>query len=234
MQRYINYTIDDQNFQGFLALPKSVEKKLPVVLVVHDWSGRNTFAENKARALADLGYIGFAVDMYGEGKIGSTTEEKQALIQPLVSNRALLLKRLLHAVETVKKQPEVDANKIAIIGFCFGGLCALDLARSGEKIAGAISFHGLLHGNGLAEKIIQAKVLVLHGYDDPMVPPAQVMAFADEMTRAKADWQIVMYGHTKHAFTNPQANDANFGTVYEAKADARSWVAMRDFLEEII
>lgn len=230
-----SYTYKGNNteFKGFLSFDKSSNKKRPAVIVVHDWSGCNDFAKEKTKQLAELGYIGFAIDMYGEGKIGQTITEKQNLIEPLMKDRSLLRTRIVKAYESLLSLEYVDANNIAVIGFCFGGLCALDLARSGVNIKGTISFHGLLNKpDKLPSKDIKSKILALHGYDDPMVTPSQVNAFCQEMTEAKADWQVCMYGHTKHAFTNPQAHDEKLGTVYDSKAAHRSWQAMKDFLTE--
>lgn len=230
----IEYQSGDIQLEGYYAANSESTEKRPAVIVIHDWSGKNEFACQKADKLAELGYVGFALDMYGKGKTGSTKEEKSALIQPLLENRNLIRQRALAAFDTVKQLPNVDANKISAIGFCFGGLCVLDLARSGANIAGVISFHGLLNApQNLDSKPIKSKILVLHGYDDPMVPPTEVLKFANEMTTAKADWQIYMYGNTMHAFTNPQANDPGFGTVYNTNADSRSWQAMLNFFSEI-
>lgn len=231
----IEYRDGDTLLEGYLAKGKPSSSKKPAVIVVHDWSGKNDFACRKADALAELGYIGFALDMYGKGIIGNTKEEKSALIQPLMQDRYQLQQRILAAFNTVKKIPDVDPHKIAAIGFCFGGLCVLDLARSGADIAGVVSFHGLLGApDNLPAPHIKSKVLVLHGYDDPMATPDQVIAFCNDMTTAKADWQLYMYGNTMHAFTNPQANDPAFGTVYNSTADSRSWQAMVDFFKEIL
>ncbi|EKD70695.1 MAG: carboxymethylenebutenolidase [uncultured bacterium] len=230
----IEYRDGDVLLEGFCAYPQKTENKLPVVLVVHDWSGRNDFANQKAIKLAELGYIGFALDMYGKGKLGKTNEEKSALMQPFVQNRSLLQKRILAAFETAKLLEHADDTKIGAIGFCFGGLCALDLARSGADVKGIVSFHGLLHEpENVAKHTIKAKILALHGYADPMVTSEAAMKFADEMTHANVDWQLHMYGHVMHAFTNPNANDTDFGTVYHKTADARSWIAMCDFFREI-
>ena len=235
MSKLIEYNDGDTLLEGYLALPKSVSERTPTVIVVHDWSGKNEFACQKADKLAEGGYIGFALDMYGKGKIGRTNEEKTALMQPLASNRAALQQRIIAALNAVKSIPEVDPDKIAAIGFCFGGLCVLDLARAGADIKGVISFHGLLGApDNLSSPEIKASILVLHGYDDPMVKPEAVMQFAHEMTKAGASWQIDMYGNTMHAFTNPQANDPDFGTVYNKKSDERSWMAMCNFLDEVL
>lgn len=227
------YQHQGQRFEGFLATPKH-EGEYPGVLIIHDWSGRNTFADEKAQKIADLGYVGFAVDLYGDGKTGQTTEEKSALMQPLASNRALIRSHLATALAELRRMPMVNPHKIAIMGFCFGGLCSLELARSGADILGTISFHGLLHADpALPTHPIHSKILVLHGYDDPMVPPSTLMHFATEMTQAKADWQIHAYGNTKHAFTNPLAHDQQLGLIYNENANHRSWQALVNFLKEI-
>ena len=206
----------------------------PAVLVIHDWSGRNEFACQKADMLARLGYVGFAVDMYGAGRLGETIEEKQALMHPLANDRSLLRDRIRAAFDAMLGLAEVDNTRIAVIGFCFGGLCALDLARSGADVAGVVSFHGLLNKpEDLPNHPIKAKILALHGYDDPMVTPTDVNAFCQEMTQASVDWQMHMYGHTQHAFTNPLAHDKQLGTIYNAQAARRSIRSMTDFLEDL-
>ena len=230
-----SYHHGEQELQGFLAVGANVTKPSPAVLVAHDWSGQNEFARQKAVMLAEMGYAGFALDMFGKGKTGETNEEKQALIKPLLSERWFLAERMLAAFETLAAMPEVDSNRIAAIGFCFGGLCVLDLARSGAKLRGVVSFHGLLNKPHFPTKeAIQASILVLHGFDDPMVSPDDVTGFCQEMTDARADWQVHQYGHTKHGFTNPQANDPALGTLYNVRAEKRSFEAMTNFLKEVL
>ncbi|KTC66574.1 dienelactone hydrolase (plasmid) [Legionella adelaidensis] len=229
-----NYKDEGRELKGFIAYDENKAAPMPGVLIVHDWTGCNAFARDKAEKIANLGYFGFAVDMFGNGKQGKTIEEKQALIQPLVHDRRLIRDRLIAAYESLLAFKNVDKNRIAIMGFCFGGLCALDMARSGINIQGAISFHGLLNRpEGLPTNPIRAKILVLHGYDDPMVPPDVVNEFCQEMTEAKADWQVHMYGNTQHAFTNPEAHDRDLGTIYNSLAAERSWRALENFLSEI-
>ena len=228
------YYQPDEEYHGFLAYDEKHKAPRPAVIIVHDWSGCNQFVQDKAKQLAKMGYVGFAMDLYGQGRTGTTKEEKVALMDPLVNDRRLLQSRLLAAYDALIAIPEVDNNRIAAIGYCFGGLCVLDLARSGAAVKGVVSFHGLLgRPEHLERHDISAKILVLHGYDDPMVKPNQVMTFCDEMTAAGVDWQVQMYGHTMHAFTNPEANDPAFGTVYDAASDRRSWLAMTNFLQEI-
>jgi dienelactone hydrolase len=220
--------------EAFYAFDDSVQGRRPAVLTSHAWLGRDSFVMDKARKLAGLGYVGFALDMYGQGVLGKSKEENAQLMQPFMANRPLLQRRIKAALNAVKQLPWVDDSRIAAMGYCFGGLCVLDLARTGVDIKGVVSFHGLLGAPGNTHGIpIKAKILALHGYDDPMAPPEQVLAFQQEMTQAGADWQFVTYGNTVHAFTNPAANDPGFGTVYQADADRRSWVAMKGFFEEI-
>ena len=232
-ENYIYHHLE-QELHGYVAYDDTETKPMPAVLVIHDWSGRNEFACQKANLLADLGYVGFAVDMYGHARIGDTNEEKQALMQPIMQDRALLRDRIKAAYDVVSQMDNVDKNRIAVIGFCFGGLCALDLARSGTNIKGAISFHGLLQKpDNLTTHQIKAKILVLHGYDDPMVSPEQVNLFCKEMTEANVDWQVHMYGQTQHAFTNPKACDNSLGLVYKPLAEHRAIQTMAIFLNDI-
>jgi dienelactone hydrolase len=178
--------------------------------------------------------MAFALDMFGQGIIGKTKDEKAALIQPLLADRELLGQRMLAALNVVQELDQVDNARIGAMGFCFGGLCVLDLARMGVKVCGVVSVHGLLHSPlSLRPNPIVAKVLALHGADDPMVPLDVVAEFQDEMSKAGADWQFHTYGGTMHAFTNPMANDPGFGTVYSAVADRRAWIMMKNFFTEI-
>jgi len=233
-ERLIEYEHDGTVLEGFLAYDSATDKPRPGVLISHAWAGRGEFECQKARDLAELGYAGFALDLYGKGVLGSGPEENSRLMTPFLQDRALLQSRLKLSHEIMQAQPEVNPKKTAAIGFCFGGLCVLDLARIGTNIKGVISFHGLFNPPAnIKSKKIKAKVLVLHGNDDPMVPVEMVTSFEQELTRAGADWQVHVYGNTRHAFTNPQANDPDFGTVYSANADRRSWQSMRNFLEEI-
>ncbi len=232
--RTIDYQDGDVDLQGYLAWDDAVEGKRPGVMISHAWAGRSDFENTKAEELAKLGYVGFALDNYGRGILGTNTEENSALIQPFLDDRAMLQGRMQIALKVLKDLDEVDASRVAAIGFCFGGLCVLDLARTGTDIRGVVSFHGLFASPGnTAGNKIKAKVLALHGWDDPMAPPDQVVLLAEELSSMGADWQLHGYGNTMHAFTNPQANDPDFGTVYSPDADRRSWNAMQDFLSEI-
>jgi dienelactone hydrolase len=231
----IDYQHDGIHLEGFLAFDATRHLPLPAVMIAHAWGGRDDFACSKARKLAELGYAAFALDMYGKGVLGNSPEENARLMEPFMADRELLQARMGAALETVRRLPQVDPTRIAAMGFCFGGLCALDLARTGADLRGVISFHGLFTppGNTSGRRIV-AKVIALHGHDDPMVPPEQVNALARELTDAGADWQIHIYGRTMHAFTNPRANDPSFGTVYSEAADRRSWATMQNFLAEVL
>lgn len=155
-------------------------------------------------------------------------------MSPLASDRTLLRRRINAALQAVRQLPNVDASRIAAMGYCFGGMCVLELARSGADIRGVISVHGIFAPGKIANESITAKVLCLHGHNDPMVPPEQVLAFETEMTQAGVDWQVHVYGGTMHAFTNPKANNPGFGTVYNEVAADRAYRSIADFLIEIM
>ena len=230
----IDYQYDQVELQGYLAWDDAVDKNRPGVMVSHAWRGRTEFENARAEDLAKLGYVGFALDLYGKGVQGNSVEENSALMKPFLDDRQMLQNRLSTSLDVLKSQDEVDESRSAAMGYCFGGLCVLDLARTGADVNGVASFHGLFGppGNTGGNKI-NAKVLVLHGWDDPMATPDQVVSLAEELSSMGADWQIHGYGNTMHAFTNPDANDPDFGTVYQADADRRSWNAMQDFLSEL-
>ncbi len=230
----IDYQDGDVDLQGYLAWDDTLDGERPGVMVSHAWRGRTQFENDKAEELAKLGYVGFALDLYGKGVQGSSVEENSALMQPFLDDRDMLQKRLQVSLDVVRRQDKVDAARLGAIGFCFGGLCVLDLARSGADVSGVVSFHGLFGSPGnTGDNKIKARVLVLHGWDDPMATPDQVVTLAEELSSMGADWQIHGYGNTMHAFTNPNANDPDFGTVYQPDADRRSWNAMQYFLSEI-
>ncbi len=229
----VEYSHNGDMLEGFFAHDDSSDGKRPGVLICHAWGGRDDFVIEKAHKLAARGYAAFALDMFGKGVLGASPEENQKLIQPFMDDRALLRDRMLAGLTTLSNQSVVDTDNLSAIGFCFGGLCVLDLARSGANVSGVVSFHGLLQPSGLPPQPVKSKVLILHGYADPMAPPDQLADFCEEMTAAKADWQAHAYGNVMHAFTNPQANNADMGTVYDRNADQRSWQAAYNFLDEI-
>ena len=230
----IEYRDGKELFEAEMAWDDAAPGPQPGVLISHAWAGRGDFEGRKARLLAEQGYVGFALDLYGKGIRGGSIEENRALIKPFMDNRSMLQRRMQLALDQLRSQNQVDAAKTGAIGFCFGGLCVLDLARSGADIGGVVSFHGLLTPPGnTSDKRIQARVLVMHGWDDPMARPEQLVALGNELTSMKADWQIHAFGNAMHAFTNPAANDADFGTVYQADADRRSWQLTQSFFAEL-
>ena len=230
----LDYSDGSTELEAFVAYEETDSKK-PLVLVVHDWSGRREFACNAAERVAGMGYIGMAVDMYGKGVFGSDgdVELNSSLMNPLAADRALLRNRIKAALIAGQDFAQVDANKVVAMGYCFGGMCVLELARSGADIAGVVSIHGIFSPGDVSNEEIKAKVLCLHGHDDPMVPPDQVLAFEAEMTEAGADWQVHAYGNTMHAFTNPAANNPDFGTMYKEVAEKRTYQSLANFLEEV-
>lgn len=234
LTKYIDYQDGDTQLEGYLAYIEA-DSPRPAVLIAHDWSGRREFACKAAERVAAMGYAGFALDMYGKGIVGrdGDTEGNAALMSPFVSDRALLRRRINAALHAVRGLSQVDATKIAAMGYCFGGMCVLELARSGANIKGVISIHGLFMPGNVPNERITAKVLCLHGHDDPMVPPEQVLAFEKEMTEGGVDWQIHIYGGTMHAFTNPAANNPSFGTVYNEVAAKRAYQSIANFLAEL-
>jgi dienelactone hydrolase len=232
--RLIEYRHGDAVLEGLLAWDDALTGPRPAVAIAHAWGGRSQFEDQKAMKLAELGYVGFAMDMYGKGVMGNGPEENTALMTPFMQDRALLQARMAQGIAVLRQQAEVDDANVAAMGFCFGGLCVLDLARSGSDVLGVASFHGLFTApDNTAGNSIRAKVLCLHGYDDPMAQPQSMLDLATELNGAGADWQVHAYGNTVHSFTNPAADNAAMGTMYSAAADHRSWQSLLNFLDEL-
>lgn len=231
----IEYKDGDTVLEGYLTYDESVSGPRPVVLVAHDWTGRRDFATSKADEMAKLGYVGFALDMYGKGVFGKDgdAEYNASLMNPLAGDRSALRARMNAAVDAVRGLEVVDSSRIGAMGYCFGGMCVIELARSGSDALGVISIHGIFSPGDIDNESITSKILCLHGQDDPMVPPEQVLDFENEMSAAGADWQVHAYGGTVHAFTNPAANDPAFGTVYNPVADRRASRSIENFFNEI-
>jgi dienelactone hydrolase len=186
------------------------------------------------RQLVELGYNAFVADLFGRDFRGAPRDTMFGEMNRLKADRAALRRRLLHVLELARGLDEVKQDQLVVAGYCFGGMCALDIARSGVDIAAAVSFHGLFDPPGLPEEKIGAKVVAFHGWDDPMVPPEKVVALAKELTAAGSDWQIHAYGHVGHGFTNPHASDLQIeGVRYNALAAERSWTSFINLLEEL-
>jgi dienelactone hydrolase len=232
--RELEYRDGESDFVAHVAWDEAVSGSRPGVLVAHTWAGRGEFEDRKAERLAELGYVGFALDLYGKGRRGSSPDGNRRLMEPLLADRGLLQRRMKLALDELRNLGNVDADKTAAIGFCFGGLCVLDLARCGADVRGVVSFHGLLGAPGNTRgATMTAKALLLHGWRDPMATPDQVLDFAREMSDLGADWQLHAYGNCQHAFTNPSASDPEHGLQYDAVADHRSWDSMWLFLNEV-
>lgn len=229
------YRSDGVELEGFLAYDKAKSGPRPGVLVVHQWKGLTDYEKKRCEMLAKLGYTAFAVDIYGKGIRPATTADAGKLAGQYKSDRALLRARVNAGLEALRKSGQVDAKRIACIGYCFGGTTALELARSGADVAGVVSFHGGLSTPSPEDaKKIRGKVLVLHGADDPFVPAPEVAGFQDEMRQAKVDCQFVAYSGAVHSFTHWEAgSDNSKGAAYHEKADHRSWEAMRTFFAEL-
>jgi len=231
----VEYKQGDTVLEGFLAYDTAGPARKPGVLVVHDWKGIGPGPKRRAEQLAKEGYVAFAADIYGKGVRPADAKEASATAGPYFKDRSLARARVRAAFDELARQPNVDPARIAAIGYCFGGMVVLELARSGAGVVGVVSFHGIIDSPTPADaKNIKGKVLVLHGADDPYVPDTQVKAFEDEMRAARVDWQLVKYSGAVHAFAVAEAgNDPSKGAAYNATADRRSWKAMEDFFAEI-
>ena len=230
-ERPIEDSQDGETFEGVLVSTDAAPR--PTVLIFPTIMGRSELELGFARRLASSGRAAFVADLYGREHIGKPREACRALMMALLGDRVLLQRRLVTVLEAVRALDEVEAERVAAIGFCFGGLCALDLARGGADVAGVASFHGLLKPppDGAGTRIA-AKVVVFHGWDDPMAPPGDVAALGAELTAAGADWQIHAYGGVMHGFTNPRAADPAAGILYDERAARRSWASLEGFLDE--
>ncbi len=231
----VEYKQGDTVLEGYLAYDDAVQAKRPGVLVVHEWTGLGDYVKKRTEALAELGYIAFAADIYGKGVRPQNPKDAGEQASIYKNNRRLMRERALAGLQTLQAHPLTEPSKTAATGYCFGGMAVLELARSGAELNGVVSFHGGLGTpNPEDAKKIKGKVLVLHGADDPHSPAEEVQAFEEEMRAAGTDWQVVLYGGAVHAFTNPAAgNDNSKGAAYHASADRRSWEAMKSFLTEV-
>lgn len=233
----IPYTVNGKTFNGFLCYHDGISGQRPAILVAHAWRGQDDFARSKAEDLANLGYIAFAADVYGIPHSVESDTDAYELMAPLFVDRAQLQQRIIAAYEQLKSHPLVDPSRVGAIGFCFGGLTVLELLRSGCGVSGVVSFHGVLGdylGDMPAKTVTispkaSGRILILHGHDDPLVNSQDILRMQNELTSARIDWQMVIYGHTVHAFTNPAADQVKIGLVFQEAAARRAWQAMRTF-----
>ncbi|NVN92845.1 MAG: dienelactone hydrolase family protein [Desulfuromonadales bacterium] len=233
--KLIEYTQGDTVLEGYLAWDDVNAIKRPGVLVVHEWTGLGPYVKKRAEMLAKMGYVAFAADIYGKGIRPNNPADAARIAGIYKNDRPLLRVRASAGLEQLKRQKLVDTQRIAAIGYCFGGTTVLELARDGSDVKGVVSFHGGLSTPTPRDAInIKARVLALHGADDPFVKADEVAAFQDEMRKAAVDWQFISYGSAVHSFTNPGAgSDNSKGAAYNEKADKRSWEAMKQFFAEI-
>jgi dienelactone hydrolase len=229
----IEYQDGDKTLKGYLVYDDAIEGKRPGVLVVHEWWGLNEYAKQRAEMIAELGYIAFAPDMYGDDKITDHAPDANAWMEQITGNVDAWRTRALAGLEVLKGNEQVDTDKLAAIGYCFGGATVMQLAYAGADLGGVVSFHGSLPPapDGAA---IKPAVLAAHGYADSFVPPERVDAFQQSLAAADADWQFVVYGGARHSFTNPNAGSYGIEDLqYDADADRRSWALMQSFLTEV-
>jgi len=232
----IEYKQGDTTLVGFLAYDDAVKGKRPGVLVVHEWWGHNQHARNQAVRLAKAGYVGFSLDMYGKGNVTTKADHAKMLMEQATKDPGVIGARFAAAIETLKRQAQVDPGKIAAIGYCFGGAVVLGVARSGADIDAVASFHGELapHGAKAEKGKVKARVLVMTGGADPFVPKEKVDAFKKEMKDAGVKSEVIVYPKAKHSFTNPDADKMGMKELaYDAEIDKKSWAELMKFFKQV-
>jgi dienelactone hydrolase len=231
----VEYKDGDTVLEGYLSYDDSTQDLRPAVLVCPEWWGLDDYPKHRADQLAKMGYVAFVADIYGKGVTTQDPSQAGALATPFMTNRKMMRDRAFAALNTLLNQKYVDKTRVAAIGYCFGGTCALELARAGAPLVGVVSFHGNLSRTAdEGSDNINCKILICHGGADPLVPPKVLAAFEAEMIDVKANYQINIYSGAQHAFTNPAADSHHIpGIGYNEQADKRSWAGMKDFFEEI-
>ena len=232
----VSYTLDGKSYKGYVTYDSSTKDKRPAVLVVHEWWGLTDYPRNRAKQLAELGYIAMAIDMYGDGKTADNPKTAQELATPFYKDPSLAKTRLEAALQKLKEYQQVDAAKIAAIGYCYGGYVVLNAAKLGTDLKGVVSFHGGLGGAPVKKELIKAKILVCHGEADQFVNP-ELAGFKKSMDSAGVEYTFKSYPNATHAFTNPAAteNGKKFSIpiAYNAAADSASWKDMKEFFNRI-
>lgn len=234
--KVVEYKDGDTVLEGFVAWESTAAgKAMPGVLVVHQWTGLTDYEKGRCKQLAELGYVAFALDIYGKGVRPANPQDAGKQAGVYKKDRELYRRRLNLGLAQLRAQQNVAKDRIAAIGYCFGGTGTIELARSGADIKGIVSFHGGLDSPSPSDgKNIKAKLLICHGADDPFVPAADIAAFQAEVNAAKVDWQMINYSGAVHSFTQPMAgNDNSRGAAYNEAADRRSWIAMQVFFNEL-
>jgi dienelactone hydrolase len=235
--KVIDYTQNGTALQGLIAWDDAVTAKRPGILVIHEWWGHNEHARNAARRLAEAGYVAFAVDMFGKGKVTTHPDDAMKFMSEATKDPAVVAARFNAGLAELKKDPHVNPEKVGAIGYCFGGGVALNMARAGADLNAVVSFHGVLNPKPdapPAKGTIKPRLLILTGEADPMVPASQVDAFKREMTAAGARFDVVAYPGAKHGFTNPDADKAGMPALaYNPAAAKESWAEMLKFLGQV-
>ncbi len=234
----VEYSAQGTVMKGYLSYDDAFKGKRPGILVVHEWWGLNDYIRKRANMLAELGYTALALDMYGQGKTAAHPDDAGKFSSELMKNFDIARARFVAAVQFLKRQPSVDSNQIAAIGYCFGGGVVLNMAAQGADLKGVVSFHGspaLVKAPKPGD--VKAKILVLHGANDKFTTPEQIETFKNEMKTAGADYKFIVYPGAMHAFTNPDATENgkkfNIPIAYNEKADKESWNEMKTFFKEI-
>jgi dienelactone hydrolase len=233
----VTYVANGVTLKGFIAYDENVKGKRPTILIVHEWWGLNDYPKMRARKLAELGYMAMAVDMYGDGKTAANPKEAQEFTTPFYKDPNLGKNRLDAAIKKIKEYPQVDPNKIAAIGYCFGGSVVLNSAKLGADLKGVVSFHGGLAGAPANKDLLKAKILVCHGGSDKFVSQHDADIFKHQLDSIGADYSFKIYANATHAFTNPDATkigkEFNMPIEYNAEADKSSWNDMKVFFDRI-
>lgn len=236
-EQTVTYQLDSVTRNNFVAFDEAKEGKRPVVFVIHEWWGLNDYVKSRTRQLAELGYFAVAIDMYGDGKMGPDPEQAGKLATPFYMNTESIKPIYAAVLNSLKDFPQADTNKKAVMGYCFGGAMSLNLAKMGEDLKGAISFHGNLNVVPANKDLLKAEILVFHGGSDPFVPQTELDQFKKSMDSIGATYKVTVYDSATHAFTNPQATETgkkfNIPIKYDAAADSASWNEMKSFFERI-
>ena len=234
MTKSIAYEHNGVSLEGYLAYDDAVSGKAPGILVVHEWWGLNDYARGRAEQLARMGYVAFALDMYGKGKTTDHPAKASEWMKAVNSNVDKWQQRAMAGLEILKNVPNVDTDRLAAIGYCFGGATVQVLAYGGADLKAVVSFHGsLIKPDAGKAEATRAKILICHGAADPMVKPEDLTAYVAAMNAAGLDWQLIAYGGARHSFTNPGADSKNMDALaYSPSADRRSWMHMQSFFNE--
>lgn len=229
------YQDGDQTLRGYLAWDDAKKGKRPGVMVVHEWWGLNDYAKQRAQQLAEEGYVAFAADMYGPDKVTTHANDAKGWMTQIVSNQEAWQKRALLGLEQLKNSPQVDASRLAAIGYCFGGATVMQMAYAGADLDGVVSFHGSLPPATPDQAAnIKSRVLIAHGDADSFIPAERIVKFKQALSDANVDWEMNVYANARHGFTNPDAGDFGMDALaYDEKADKRSWAKMKAFFDEI-